>query len=223
MYGYIYKTTNMVNNKIYIGKKKGEFCPTYYGSGKLIKLSIEKYGLDNFKVEIIKECYSLKEINEQEKYFIEKLFPEYNIAAGGTGGNTMLLMPENEKRILIEKRSKSLSIKHNNLSKEERLEWNKNISNSKKGKPSFRPNYHHTEEVKKRISESNKKAIKPDRWYENNKLVGLRRRGTPASNRKKVECDGIIFDSITQACKEINISKPTLYKRIKEGKYRYVE
>ena len=42
MYGYIYKTINIITNQIYIGKKKSDkFLSTYYGSGKKYKESIK--------------------------------------------------------------------------------------------------------------------------------------------------------------------------------------
>ena len=42
MYGYIYKTINIITNQIYIGKKKSDkFFSTYYGSGKNIKNTIK--------------------------------------------------------------------------------------------------------------------------------------------------------------------------------------
>ena len=54
MYGYIYKTTNLITNKFYIGKReKSIFDEKYYGSGKYLKNSINKYGLENFSREII--------------------------------------------------------------------------------------------------------------------------------------------------------------------------
>lgn len=54
MYGYIYKTTNLINGKFYIGKHKSEkYDPSYYGSGKIIRLAIKKYGLENFKNEVL--------------------------------------------------------------------------------------------------------------------------------------------------------------------------
>lgn len=52
MYGYIYKTTNLINNKIYIGQhkvKEEKIDNSYYGSGKLIIQAIKKYGKENFK------------------------------------------------------------------------------------------------------------------------------------------------------------------------------
>jgi hypothetical protein len=57
--GVIYKTTNLINGKIYVGKRvfnSEKFMKTnYYGSGTLLKLSIIKYGLENFDRIILEE------------------------------------------------------------------------------------------------------------------------------------------------------------------------
>lgn len=68
MYGYIYKTTNLINNKIYIGQKKSnEFLnEKYLGSGKILRQAIDKEGKQNFKVELLEECESAQELNERE-------------------------------------------------------------------------------------------------------------------------------------------------------------
>lgn len=92
MYGYIYLTTNLINNKKYIGKHKGKYNPEYLGSGILINRAINKYGKHNFKNEILKICHSLEELNNMEKLYIKecnacKSDEYYNIAAGGDGGN----------------------------------------------------------------------------------------------------------------------------------------
>ena len=72
MYGYIYKTTNLINNKIYIGQhKKSTFNNKYYWSGKLITLAIKKYGKENFKVELIDIADNLSELTEKEYYYIK--------------------------------------------------------------------------------------------------------------------------------------------------------
>ena len=47
----IYKTTNLVNGKIYIGQDSNN-NPNYLGSGKLLKYAISKYGIENFKLSI---------------------------------------------------------------------------------------------------------------------------------------------------------------------------
>jgi hypothetical protein len=88
----IYKTTNLINGKIYIGKDERN-KRTYLGSGILLKKAIAKYGIDNFKKEILEECNDKDILCEREKFWIEQLNardPEigYNIAEGGCGGMT---------------------------------------------------------------------------------------------------------------------------------------
>lgn len=60
---YVYRTTNLVNGKTYIGqhKSKDVMNDLYLGSGKLLKMSIEKYGKENHSLmKQRKECQSLK-------------------------------------------------------------------------------------------------------------------------------------------------------------------
>lgn len=103
MYGYIYKTTNLINNKIYIGQhKKSTFDNKYYGSGKLINLAIKKYGIENFKVELIDTANNLEELTKKEYYYINFYKSSYEY------GNYNLLN-YNEKGIF----------KHNNKSKQQ--------------------------------------------------------------------------------------------------------
>ena len=90
MIGYIYKTTNLKTGKIYIGQHLAEkFEPErYIGSGCLFKKVLERDGKENFVCELLKECFSLEELNESEKYFITKYNSQdrtigYNIADGG--------------------------------------------------------------------------------------------------------------------------------------------
>lgn len=89
----IYKTTNLLNGKIYIGKDARN-DNTYFGSGLILKNAIKKYGIQNFKKEILETCNSFKELNEREIYWIKYYNSTdktigYNIAIGGLGGNTL--------------------------------------------------------------------------------------------------------------------------------------
>ena len=70
MYGYIYKTTNLINGKIYVGQKKSiKFLGNkYLGSGKLLKKAVLKYGLDAFTVELLEVCDTKEQLNRQERY-----------------------------------------------------------------------------------------------------------------------------------------------------------
>ena len=63
----IYKTTNLINGKIYVGQDTKN-NPNYLGSGKILKFALKKYGIENFKKEILEECLTLDELNELEKY-----------------------------------------------------------------------------------------------------------------------------------------------------------
>lgn len=91
MYYLIYKITNTVNNKIYIGKHQtNNKNDDYMGSGKILKKAIEKYGIDKFKKEILFECNSLEEMNEKEADIVDEEFvarlDTYNVKLGGQGG-----------------------------------------------------------------------------------------------------------------------------------------
>ena len=88
----IYKTTNLINGKFYVGKDSKN-SPDYLGSGILIKAAIKKYGKDNFKKEILEEISLIENINIREIYWINELNATdrnigYNITGGGEGGNT---------------------------------------------------------------------------------------------------------------------------------------
>lgn len=91
-YGYIYKTTNLMNGKVYIGQKKGFFNPKYFGSGTLINQAVQKNGTVNFIVVIIKSAITKEEADLLEQKYIaehrESLGKEnvYNLADGGEGG-----------------------------------------------------------------------------------------------------------------------------------------
>lgn len=85
----IYITTNLINNKKYLGSDKHN-NPKYYGSGKLLKLAIKKYGIENFKKDIIEEVET-DNLKEREEYWL-KLYDcanssdYYNIVPNFLGG-----------------------------------------------------------------------------------------------------------------------------------------
>lgn len=80
----IYKITNLVNNKVYIGQTVNSFNQRYSGAGVGVERithlkatnehllrAIGKYGTKNFKVEIIEQCNTVEELNSRETYYIE--------------------------------------------------------------------------------------------------------------------------------------------------------
>ena len=152
MFGYIYKTTNLINGKIYIGKRqKQEFDKYYLGSGIYLKKAIEKYGKENFSCEIIDECNSIEELNEREIYWIDKLNSRiksigYNISKGGDGGWYGVNLRPNYKRMIIVKSNKTRKI-----SKKSKLKNSK--SNKERWTPELRKE--HGEKIHNYYSNSN--------------------------------------------------------------------
>lgn len=90
-YYIIYKITNILNNKFYIGKHKTKnINDSYMGSGIVIKSAILKYGKENFKKEILYILNSEEEMNKKEKEIVNTTLIEdencYNLTIGGVGG-----------------------------------------------------------------------------------------------------------------------------------------
>ncbi len=84
----MYQITNLVNGKIYIGVHKTEdLNDSYMGSGKYLKLAQRKYGLANFKKEILEQFSSLDEMFLREAELVNPQFinrkDTYNIIEGG--------------------------------------------------------------------------------------------------------------------------------------------
>lgn len=110
---YVYKVTNLLNGKFYIGKRKHlkPEVDKYMGSGKLIKLAIAKYGVENFSKEVLQTF----ETNDAAAEFEASLVtPEllasgevYNMHEGGHGGFIHInYLPSNERVNVIALRAK---------------------------------------------------------------------------------------------------------------------
>ncbi|AWY10288.1 putative Seg-like homing endonuclease [Acinetobacter phage AM101] len=91
MHFYTYKITNLLNGKFYIGVHKTENLDDgYMGSGKALKKAIAKYGIENFKKDILMFHESEDEMFEIEALIVDQEFVDrkdtYNIKLGGHGG-----------------------------------------------------------------------------------------------------------------------------------------
>lgn len=91
MFYLIYKITNKINGKIYVGKHQtSDINDDYMGSGTILRKAQNKYGIENFEKEILFECSSLEEMNQKEKEIVNEEFVKrkdtYNIKLGGEGG-----------------------------------------------------------------------------------------------------------------------------------------
>jgi group I intron endonuclease len=172
-YFYLYKITNKVNGKFYVGVHKAKSLDDgYMGSGKIIINAIEKYGINNFTKEILEEFSSSEEMFQREKEFItEDLLSDplcYNLRRGGFGGFEYINKTgknlyglngqpkfggsnlknglQHKEKIIAEGRWEEHK---NNLSKIGKLRYQNGAINPFKGKT-------HSEETKKKISEKAK-------------------------------------------------------------------
>lgn len=143
-YGYIYKTTNLDNGRIYIGQSKGSFSPYYLGSGKILKKAIDKYGRNNFKLEVISyasdvkilNSLEIKNISEYREVFGKEFL--YNILDGGRG-HSGPRTEETKSKISLANKGRKLSEEHKNK-----------LSEAKKGK-THKP---HSKETKEKLRQS---------------------------------------------------------------------
>lgn len=92
LFYYVYKITNTINGKIYIGVHKTDNLEdSYMGSGTLIKRSIKKHGVENFIKEYIQffddyqSCLDLEELLVTEAFIASP--HNYNIKGGEVFGN----------------------------------------------------------------------------------------------------------------------------------------
>lgn len=147
MYFFIYLTTNLINNKQYVGfHSTNNINDGYLGSGKILRKSIKKYGQKNFKREILEFCNSENWQDKEIKWIfkLNTLQPiGYNITEGGQGSLGRKLSKESIKKISESKKGQlrgiSLSedhkekIKNSNINKKRSPETCKRIGESKKG------------------------------------------------------------------------------------------
>lgn len=143
-YNYVYLTTNLINEKQYVGDHStSKLDDGYLGSGDIILNSIKKNGKENFKNEIL-EFFDTKEeaFKAQEKYIL--LFKThvsengYNISwtggisgfGGGHSDRTKKKMSLNNKGMKGKKHSKKTKDKMSNSQKK----LNKKLTEETKGK-----------------------------------------------------------------------------------------
>lgn len=246
-YGFIYITTNMINGKKYIGKRKYSYgWEKYLGSGVALKKAIVKYGKQNFKREIIEECSSLDELNNAEIKWISYFNAVesdcfYNLSHGGDGclsGELHPLYGKHHKKETKDKISSKAKLrtgsknpfynKHHSLDTKDKIRKaqlkreksdfeRKEISKRTKGKLNPMYGKHHTEESKNK-----------NRINHLGKKASLETRNKMSNNSKikrKVIClnNGLVFESMIEAgkfacVKSQNIGRACIYNNRKAGR-----
>ena len=93
-YNYFYKITNLLNEHYYYGiHSTNNLDDGYMGSGSRLKYAFNKYGIENFKKEIIKFFDTREELANYEQEIVNKELVNdincYNISCGGEKFNTL--------------------------------------------------------------------------------------------------------------------------------------
>ena len=108
--GYIYKITNNINGKVYIGQTIGTIEKRFNehkrdaikGCQYSLHRAMRKYGIDSFSVEEIEECPE-EELNDREIYWIsfyDSYYQGYNMTIGGSAFRKPPLSEEKKQQIL---------------------------------------------------------------------------------------------------------------------------
>ncbi len=108
MYGVIYKITNLINGKSYVGQTSRTLKERFIEHAKAkthLGNAIRKYGRKNFSVEVIEECTKPEQLNEREIFWIAHFnckHPNgYNFTDGGEGTGGWKASPETRANMSV--------------------------------------------------------------------------------------------------------------------------
>lgn len=158
--GFIYKITNIITNKCYIGETKEKMPETRWKQHKrtiekgigcpALQNAVKKYGIDNFTFKVLIICFD-EERFKFEKEYIKKfnsIAPNgYNLTKGGEGGGFYGKKHSQETINKISNTLKNKYINNDDLRKNV-TEKNKNLMNLKETKEKITNSVLNTERCK---------------------------------------------------------------------------
>lgn len=216
----IYKITNKINNKSYIGqsnnikRRKNEHRCIEHETNKSLKSAYVKYGIENFEFQVLEEC-ELEKLNDREKYWIELLKPQYNRTSGGDGSPNHKVSEETKQ--LLKQKGKEF---WNNL--DEQIK-DKIINQNLKG-----PVVGHivSEETREKLRQYNlgKKQSKETINKRKQTMIEKKKNGyvqTNENHNKKVICieKNKIYKSVKEAGLDNNVT-PSCVSGVIKGRYK---
>lgn len=228
--GYIYRITNTINGKSYIGESKQldikkrwsnhiKSLETKNGSTALIG-AFEKYGIENFKFEVIIICFDDDRLFYEVEYMkkFNTLVPNgYNISEGRLKLDNFNSKSFNE--FLNKKKTQAIvfkeKVKNYSVSIREKMEnsekWQKALAEKRCGNNNNRK---HTEEGKQKISESVKSYFRNNGKSDIN--VEKHREAMAKSKGKEIEQYSLDnefiqkFASMSMAARETELPRITI-------------
>lgn len=214
----IYKITNKINGKFYIGQSvdiKRRFMEhkTPHGRMTSIKLAIKKYGKENFLFEVIEEC-GVEELDAREVYWIAKLKPQYNRNEGGSGSRGHHVSEELRQQL-----SENSRRYWDQLPDAEKREICQRLSGPQKG-------HIVSEETREKLRAANTGKVQSAETVDKRRATIRSKKAagyvqTNAGHKKKVRCveTNQIFDSVKDAGKCFSVS-PSCITGVLKGRYK---
>ena len=212
---YVYQTTNLVNNKVYVGvHKTNDPNDDYLGSGPIVNAALEKYGRHNFNKTILHKFDTRDEAYQAEREIVNEDFiarrDTYNVKLGGIGGFDYINSnglgykgPHTE-----EAKSKMRDIANERWKdKAYKKKWLKTVV------PGDRTGSVLSEETKEKIRQANL-----GKTYTKEVNLKKGRSGSANAASKPVSVDGITYPSIKAAMKATGMSREKLRKIVRNKK-----
>ena len=114
----LYKITNLVNGKMYIGQHVTDNLEDgYMGSGHRLKCAIKKYGIENFRKEWLGFYEDQDELDYMERVFVDETWlmraDTYNLCIGGRSRGLFQHTEEAKQKISSKQRGRKHSLEHN--------------------------------------------------------------------------------------------------------------
>jgi len=224
IYHYLYKITNQINLKEYVGVHSTKYLKDgYKGSGTGLKSAYNKYGIENFTKEIIKFYQSREELLKAEAEIVNTEWVQsstnYNQIIGGQGGFTGKHTEEAKFKISLNNAYRNIGEEHHQY--------------GKRGKETIRYGSRHSEESKDKMSESAKGRKHSEETKDKIRLVRIGCKHSEETKKKIGEANkgrfgkanyksrevvhlitGKVYESLRIASKDLNVNYKTLCNRI---------
>jgi len=212
-YFTIYKVSNLLNGKFYIGQHQTtDLQDTYLGSGTSVVRAIKKYGRLNFSKEVLFVFDNFDEMNNKEIEMVtEGLIKHplcYNQVIGGQGDNSKSLkeyvrtpahcaalskakLGRTQDPLVVERRAKTCKANRAKMSQEER-----NARFGQCGEANGFYNKQHTADSKQKIRDT----------------IGDSRKGKYNANARSITIDNIAYQTHKECMQQLGLSKRKLKK-----------
>ena len=253
----VYKIINIINLKYYIGysinidkrfKEHKKALENNKHLNILLQRSYNKYGIENFKFDIIHIYKTVYETKKKELEYLENIEIRnmlFNLNYNNSGGNILSSHP-NKQNII--KKSETQKKKISLLSKDEKKlkygrigdkngmygkyqskETKEKISLVNKGN-SYAKGYKHTVETKKKLSDLAKTKIKEKNPFygknhsdETKRKLSLIHIGKIPTNATPITINNIKYDSLADAARKLNLNSSVILWRIKSNNPKFID